>query len=72
MHLLNLVFSRIAPYKEYIENGHINEGDTIVLLTDDASTVEEVEKYHAKKYNWIYLKRKVRTLSFKGAKNDKV
>lgn len=28
-----------------------------MLLTDDASTIEEVEKYHATKYNWIYLKR---------------
>ena len=28
------------------------------MLTDDVSTIEEVEKYHATRYNWIYLKRK--------------
>ena len=27
------------------------------MLTDDASTIEEVENYRATNYNWIYLKR---------------
>jgi hypothetical protein len=26
-------------------------------LTDDVSTIEEIEQYHAKDYNWIYLQR---------------
>ena len=28
------------------------------MLSDDESTIEEVQKQHADKYNWIYLKRK--------------
>lgn len=61
LHLLPLVFlpvSHIPP--EYIDKGQIKKGDTIVLLTDDASTIEEVEKHHATNYNWIYLQRKRR------------
>ena len=27
------------------------------MLTDDVTTIEEVQKYHAKDYNWIYLDR---------------
>jgi hypothetical protein len=27
-------------------------------MSDDISTIEEVEKYHASNYNWIYLKRR--------------
>lgn len=42
---------------EYLDKGQIQKGDTIVLLTDDVSTIEEIEKYHATTYNWIYLKR---------------
>jgi hypothetical protein len=45
-------------YIEYIDKAKIQPNDTIVLLSDDISTIEEVEKYHAKKYHWIYLKRK--------------
>lgn len=28
-----------------------------MLLTDDVSTIEEVERYHSKDYKWIYVKR---------------
>ena len=43
---------------EYIDKANIQPNDTIVLLSDDISTIEEVERYHADKYHWIYLKRR--------------
>lgn len=48
---------RYAAVDEYIQAGNISLGQTIVLLTDDVSTIEEVEKYHKDDYRWIYLNR---------------
>jgi len=42
---------------EYIDTAQIAKGGTIVLLTDEESTIQEVETYHATDYNWIYLDR---------------
>jgi hypothetical protein len=50
-------FRRYAAVQEYIDAANITLGETIFLLTDDESTVDEVRKYHANKYNWIYVDR---------------
>lgn len=47
---------RYAAISEYLEIGEVQPGDNIVLLTDDTTTIQEVEKYHPN-YNWIYAKR---------------
>jgi len=49
-------FRRYASISEYLEVGKIQQGDTVVLLTDDASTIKEVQEHHPK-YNWIYANR---------------
>jgi hypothetical protein len=48
---------RYAAVEEYLQEGNITKGETVVVLTDDVSTIEEIEQYHAKDYNWIYLQR---------------
>jgi hypothetical protein len=48
---------RYAAVEEYLQAGNITKGETVVVLTDDVSTIEEIEQYHAKDYNWIYLQR---------------
>jgi hypothetical protein len=48
---------RYAAVEEYLQAGNITTGETVVVLTDDVSTIEEIEQYHAKDYNWIYLQR---------------
>ncbi|CAB9511770.1 expressed unknown protein [Seminavis robusta] len=50
-------FRRYAAVAEYIEKAELQKGDTIVLLTDDETTIEEVERFHKKDYNWVYLDR---------------
>lgn len=42
---------------EYLDIGQVQKGDSIILLTDDDSTIEEIQQYHANDYNWIYLDR---------------
>ena len=49
-------FRRYAAVSEYLEAGRVLENDTIVLLTDDASPIEEVNLFHPN-YNWIYADR---------------
>jgi hypothetical protein len=49
-------YRRYAAVQEYIDTGHIQEGDNVLLLTDDESTIEEVNTHHPK-YNWMYLER---------------
>lgn len=49
-------YRRYAAVQEYIDAAGIKEGDNIVLLTDDQSTIDEVKKYHPL-YKWIYLER---------------
>jgi hypothetical protein len=48
---------RYAAVEEYLHAGNITQGETVVLLTDDISTIEEVERYHRDDYHWIYLNR---------------
>ena len=50
-------FRRYAAVKEYLEIGNITTGSNIVLLTDDQSTIEEVQTYHSQDYRWIYMDR---------------
>jgi hypothetical protein len=53
-------FRRYAPVQEYLDalGSSLKQNDTIFLLTDDQSTIEEVQKYHMdKNINWRYLKR---------------
>jgi hypothetical protein len=37
---------RYAAVQEYLDAGNISQGETIVLLTDDASTIDEVQEFH--------------------------
>lgn len=46
-------FRRYAAISEYLEVGEIQPGGSIVLLTDDTSTIAEVQEHHPQ-YNWIY------------------
>ena len=46
----------LAAVQEYLEAANIQEGENILLLTDDQSTIEEANKHHPN-YNWIYLDR---------------
>lgn len=48
---------RYIAVDEYLEAGNITKGETVVVLTDDVSTIEEIERYHAADYNWVYLQR---------------
>jgi hypothetical protein len=49
-------FRRYAAVQEYIDLAEVQEGDTILLLTDDQSTIDEIHQYH-KNYNWVYVNR---------------
>jgi len=54
-------YRRYAAVQEYIEAANIAPGANILLLTDDESTLEEIQRYDkllAKRYNWMYLKKK--------------
>ncbi len=48
---------RYAAVDEYLEAGGVQPGETVVLLTDDTSAIEEVELYLKKEQKWIYLDR---------------
>ena len=48
---------RYAAVHEYLEAGKVPKGTTIVLLTDDASTLDEVDQYHRTDYHWVVLDR---------------
>jgi len=50
-------FRRYAAVQEYIDAAHIQKGDNIFLMTDDESTLEEIERHLNNTYNWIFLKR---------------
>lgn len=39
-------FRRYAAISEYLQLGKIQPGDSIVLLTDDLSTIQEVQEHH--------------------------
>lgn len=69
--MLVCTFENTMCHPEYIDKGQIQRGETIVLLTDDASTIEEVETYHATNYNWVYLKRQ-RTRGTEGGFNKHI
>lgn len=59
---------RYAAVQEYLDAGNVSRGETIILLTDDVSTIEEVQEFHVDNssnsnnheppyYNWIYVQR---------------
>jgi hypothetical protein len=48
---------RYAAVEEYLQAGQVVKGETVVLLTDDVTAIEEVERYHRQDYNWVYLDR---------------
>ena len=54
--LPRIPYRRYAALSEYIEVGHVQPGDNVVLLTDDYTTIEEAQRYHAG-INWIYVNR---------------
>jgi len=55
--LLAPPFRRYAAVSEYIEAAHIGRGETILLLTDDESTLAEIAEFHADDYDWVYSRR---------------
>jgi hypothetical protein len=49
---------RYAAVQEYLDTGNVARGETIVLLTDDASTIEEVQQFHDDdRHSWIFVQR---------------
>ena len=50
-------YRRYAAVSEYLQTGNVQAGENIVLLTDDETTIQEVQKYHAQEYNWIFANR---------------
>lgn len=48
---------RYAAVDEYLQVGNISKGETVVLLTDDVSAVNEVEEFLKDDYNWVFLRR---------------
>jgi len=42
--------------QDYLTRGNISKGETILLFTDDNTTIEEVQGLHPD-YNWLYWKR---------------
>lgn len=48
---------RYLPVQDYIDAGNITKHSTIVLLTDDASTLNEIHQFHQQDYKWVYLER---------------
>ena len=44
--------------KEYLDAvPDLKKGDSILLLTDDETTIDEIHKYLWNDYNWVYLNR---------------
>ncbi|KAG7365828.1 hypothetical protein IV203_028498 [Nitzschia inconspicua] len=59
-------FRRYAAVQEYLDAvPNLTASQTIFLLTDDQSTIDEVQQYHSEKYDWRYLNRP-RTQNIKG------
>jgi len=56
---------RYAAVKEYLQAGNITKGETVVVLTDDVSTIDEINQYLKTDYNWVFLDRP-RTLGSTG------
>jgi len=50
-------YRRYAAVSEYIEAARIGRGETILLLTDDESTLAEIAEFHADDYDWVYARR---------------
>ena len=48
-------YRRYAALVEYLEKGQVQHNDTIFLMTDDESTIRELEDYP--EYHWYYMKR---------------
>ena len=48
---------RYLPVQAYLTAGTVARGATVVVLTDDSSTIDEIEQYHMGQYNWVYLHR---------------
>jgi hypothetical protein len=44
------------PIQEYLTRGEVNKGDTVLLLTDDQSAIEEATLLHPE-YKWVYWNR---------------
>ena len=47
-------YARYAGLIEYIEAAHVQQDDPILLLTDDVSTIVELDKYYPD-YKWDYF-----------------
>ena len=46
-------YFRIADYLKHVEEGH-----SVLLLTDDQTAIDEMLEFHAQERNWTYLERK--------------
>lgn len=49
-------YRRYAAVQEYLDKGDVKEGENILLLTDDESTIEEIKTHHPN-HKWYYLQR---------------
>ncbi|CAB9511758.1 expressed unknown protein [Seminavis robusta] len=49
-------YRRYASVQEYLDVAHVEEGDNVLLLTDDHTTIDEIKQYHTN-YHWFYLNR---------------
>ena len=49
-------YRRYAAVQEYLDAADVEEGANIFLLTDDNSTIEEINEHHPN-YKWFYLDR---------------
>lgn len=48
-------YRRYAAVQEYLDViPNLPDNATIFLLSDDASTIQEVQQHHASKYHWVY------------------
>ena len=64
-------FRRYAAVQEYLDLAKPENNATIFLMSDDASTIEEVQKYHSSKFQWVYTD-KIRTQGVKRGFNNHV
>lgn len=58
-------FRRYAAVSEYLELGQVRPGENIVLLTDDDTTIREVQRFYPQ-YNWFYPNRTRHTAAHGG------
>ena len=64
-------FRRYAAVQEYLDLAKPETNATIFLMSDDASTIEEIQKYFSSEFQWVYSD-KIRTQGVKRGFNNHV